>query len=66
MSPERLEQKRAYNREYMRERARRGIGGNSRNGAHARKFCECGNVAEVVCGNAKICRRCYQIDKGRN
>jgi len=65
MSPERLERKRAYNREYMRERKRRGLGGNGRNGSHARKFCECGNIAEVICGNVKICRRCHQLENER-
>ena len=50
------ERKRAHNREYMRERARRGVVRQT-NGAHNRKFCECGNRAEVICGNAKIYAR---------
>jgi len=65
MSPEQLERKerkKAYNREYMRERARRGLRSKERS---SRKFCECGNVAEVACGGIMICRRCHQLDNER-
>lgn len=35
-----------------------------RNGSHNRKWCDCGQPAVVMLGNAKICQSCYDKDAG--
>ena len=47
----------------MRKRKLLGLNGNKRNGTRNRRFCDCGNLATVMLGNAKICERCYRLDK---
>jgi hypothetical protein len=35
-----------------------------KNGLAFRKFCECGRPATIMLNNARVCKRCHDLDRG--